>query len=104
MLYKRLFDVPSYVRVLHFFGQFMPAWFMDNLPIKRNREVVEVKREIRQVCLDLISTKRAQLAKKEVTGRDILSVAIESGGFNDDELVDQLMTLYVSSCALRNIL
>lgn len=102
MLYKRMFDLPSYVRVLQFFATFMPIWLMNNLPIKRNKDLVEVKREIRQVCLDLISAKRTQLENKQASGRDILSVAIESGGFNDEELVDQLMTLCVVCHSFAN--
>jgi cytochrome P450 len=47
---------------------------------------------IKKVCKDLIVEKRRKLENKEATGVDILSVAIESGGFSDEDLVNQMMT------------
>ena len=44
------------------------------------------------MCFDLINEKREKLASGKATGKDILSVAIESGGFSDEDLVNQLMT------------
>jgi cytochrome P450 len=47
---------------------------------------------IRKVCKDLVLEKRRKLENKETTGVDILSVAIESGGFSDEDLINQMMT------------
>ncbi|PVH73748.1 cytochrome P450 [Cadophora sp. DSE1049] len=49
-------------------------------------------RTIRAVAYDLISQKRAAAEKGQKMGVDILSVAMESGGLNDDELANQIMT------------
>lgn len=47
---------------------------------------------IRRVCQDAIDAKK-QKPKIDLEGeRDILSVAMDSGAFSDDELVDQMMT------------
>jgi cytochrome P450 len=47
---------------------------------------------IRAECASLVQEKKQKLARKERADADILSVAIESGGFSDENLVDQLMT------------
>jgi cytochrome P450 len=70
---------------------FVPFFVMANLPLKRNREVRVARATIRRICNQLIDEKRAAL-EKGITERDILSVALESGGFSNENLVDQLMT------------
>lgn len=55
--------------------------------------VAEANRTIRRTCQRLIRDKKRKMAaEKERTDVDILSVALESGFFSDDGLVDQLMT------------
>jgi cytochrome P450 len=76
-------------------GFFLPFWFLKNLPVKRNQEVVEAQQFIKQTCRDLIQTKRQAMEEKE-GGVDIISVALESGGFTDEELVNQMMTFLVA--------
>jgi len=71
---------------------FVPGWIVNMLPVKRNDDIVQASKVIRANCRDLIQRKRAKLANKELTDVDILSVALESGGFSDENLVDQLMT------------
>lgn len=62
------------------------------LPVKRNGDIQEAARLIRTECAKLIRDKKEKLARKELTDVDILSVALESGAFSDEALVDQLMT------------
>jgi cytochrome P450 len=62
---------------------------------KRNQDISEASGVIKSVCLSLIQGKREKLGKG-VTDRDILSVALESGGFSDDDLVNQMMTFLVA--------
>ena len=76
-------------------GFFLPFWFLKNLPVKRNQELVEAQQYIKQTCRDLIRTKRQAMAEKKA-GVDIISVALESGGFTDEELVNQMMTFLVA--------
>ena len=48
---------------------------------------------IRGIARDLIQTKKAQLERGEkLEDHDILSTAIESGMFPDENLIDQVMT------------
>lgn len=63
---------------------------------KRNQEIVEANRFIKQTCRDLIRSKRQAMGEKKLNGIDIISVALESGGFEDEELVNQMMTFLVA--------
>jgi cytochrome P450 len=88
--YKRVFSFNPSITV-QLIRAFLPFALMSRPPLKRNHEVRIARATIRRICNDLIDEKRAALAKG-VTERDILSVALESGGFSNDNLVDQLMT------------
>lgn len=63
---------------------------------KRNQEIVEAQQFIKQTCRDLIRGKREVMDEKRETGKDIISVALNSGGFTDEELVNQMMTFLVA--------
>jgi cytochrome P450 len=76
-------------------GFFIPFWLLKNLPIKRNQELMEAQQFIKQTCRDLIRSKRQAMEEKKA-GVDIISVALESGGFTDEELVNQMMTFLVA--------
>ena len=73
----------------------MPFCILKRIPNKRNQESMEANRFIKQTCRDLIKTKRQAMEEKK-TGLDIISVALESGGFTDEELVNQMMTFLVA--------
>lgn len=90
--YNHLFRPSRQARFLATLGLILPAWFVTRLPVRRNEDVQEAAKVIRSVCFDLIREKKEKLARKELTDVDILSVALESGGFSEDNLVDQLMT------------
>lgn len=70
----------------------IPHWLAVALPLKRNDEIGKAISTIKSVARDLIADKRAKLEKGEAKQVDILSVAMESGGFSDEDLVNQLMT------------
>lgn len=89
--YRSVFKMDPNQRAMQALSIILGPYLFGKLPTKRNREVVEARDLIRGVCQDLINEKRTKLAKG-VVEKDILSVAIESGGFNDSELIDQLMT------------
>ncbi|KAK3362785.1 cytochrome P450 [Lasiosphaeria hispida] len=90
--YQSLFRPSRQAEILGLLGLFIPGWFLDKLPVKRNGDVHAAARFIRATCADLIQEKKQKLARKELTDVDILSVALESGGFTDENLVDQMMT------------
>jgi len=79
--YQSLFKPSRQGRILGLISLFLPGWFVDSIPVKRNHDVRGAVRVVRSVCAELIQEKKEKLARKEQTGLDILSVAIESGSF-----------------------
>ncbi|KAI0391149.1 cytochrome P450 [Xylariaceae sp. FL0594] len=93
--YRHLFQPSKQALIMARLSQFLPEWLLVRLPIKRNEDINAASRYIRDVCRGLIREKKEKMEKKEAAveeRHDILSVAFESGGFSDEELVDQLMT------------
>lgn len=90
--YNNVFKRSRQAQLLGMLGLILPAWFVNRLPVQRNADVRGAAQTIRATCAQLIREKKEKLARKELTDVDILSVALESGGFTDDNLVDQLMT------------
>ncbi|CAI6331935.1 unnamed protein product [Periconia digitata] len=90
--YRTIFNPGAGARLLQVVAILLPQWFLRILPLKRNTEMQDAIATIRRVSHSLIQTKRAKLEKGSRTDVDILSVAIESGGFTDEDLINQLMT------------
>ncbi|KAL4769553.1 cytochrome P450 [Aspergillus nidulans var. acristatus] len=97
--HRVLEDAPLWLKLL-----FAAAFVLGNeeivmaLPVKRNRDIAEGAKYVRQVAQQLISEKRERIkhnpneAEDGGGGKDILSVALNSGKFTDIELIDQMMT------------
>ena len=64
--------------------------------IKRNDDIEAASHIIKKTCYSLVSQARENLAKSGGDATNILSVAIESGGFTDDGLVNQMMTFLIA--------
>jgi cytochrome P450 len=90
--YRKVFKPSRQAAILGMLNLFLPGWFVRNIPVKRNGEIEEAAGIIRETCRHLIRSKKDKLEKKQLHDIDILSVAIESGGFNEEKLIDQLMT------------
>ena len=90
--YSRLARPTRQAKVLMVLGTLLPGWLVNHLPVKRNVDIKAAAQRIRSVCRELIRDKKQRMANKEPTDLDILSVALESGLFTDEQLVDQLMT------------
>jgi len=90
--YQKVFKPTRQAQILGILQLILPARLLDLLPVKRNHDVHSAAHIIRATCADLIREKRQRQALKEPTDLDILSVALESGYFSDENLVDQLMT------------
>lgn len=90
--YQRLFRPSKQSQILGFLSMFFPSWLLNALPVRLNLDINQAAGQIRSTCRALIEEKKAKLANKEHVGVDILSVALESGAFADDKLVDHLMT------------
>ncbi|KAK3705727.1 hypothetical protein LTR37_013170 [Vermiconidia calcicola] len=94
--YRTIFNPTNVGKFLQIAGIFLPLWFLRALPVQRNDDITGASQYIKEVCRDLISKKRTAMAEKERTDVDIVSVALESGGFTDEELVNQMMTFLVA--------
>jgi cytochrome P450 len=90
--YGRIFQPSRQARILQLLGMLLSPRIVAWLPVKRNEDIDTSVRMIRAECAELIKEKKQKLARKELNDVDILSVAMESGGFSDENLVDQLMT------------
>ncbi|KAJ4377990.1 hypothetical protein N0V83_000820 [Neocucurbitaria cava] len=90
--YRSIFAGDRYAKIVQLLLQLLPPWLAASLPLKRNDEIGNAINTIKKVARDLIRDKRAKLEKGGATDVDILSVAMESGGFSDEDLVNQLMT------------
>jgi len=95
--YRAIFSPNRGAQILGLLGLFLPSFILTNLPIKRNHEIEGARKLIRKVCQQLIDEKRAVMEKGKSSGKDILAVALESGGFSDEDLINQLMTFLVRS-------
>jgi len=90
--YRTIFKPSKQAQILGMLNLFLPGWFVKRLPVKRNGEVEAAAEVIRTTCRKLIRAKKEKLEKHELTDVDILSVALESGGFTEENLIDQMMT------------
>ncbi|KAL3417262.1 cytochrome P450 [Phlyctema vagabunda] len=90
--YRTVFKPSKQAQLLGLLGMFLPGWLVSRLPVKRNGDIEKAVEIIRTTCRQLIRGKKDRLEKNELTDVDILSVALESGGFSEENLVNQLMT------------
>lgn len=92
--YNLVFKPSRGARLLDMLGLILPGWFVTRLPTRRNEDINAAAQTIRATCRELIREKKEKLSRKELTDVDILSVALESGGFSEENLVDQLMSSF----------
>jgi cytochrome P450 len=90
--YKTVFKPSRSARLLGFVALVVPDWIVRRIPVARNGEIEKAASTIREVCRNLVRAKKEKLDKGQLTDVDILSVALESGGFTEDNLIDQMMT------------
>jgi len=92
LTYKSIFASGRGAQLVQLFLNMLPFWLVKALPLKRNDEIGKAVATIKSTARDLIAEKRKKMEKGESKQVDILSVAMESGGFSDEDLVNQLMT------------
>ncbi|EAW11332.1 cytochrome P450 [Aspergillus clavatus NRRL 1] len=95
--YERLLSEPSVgMRIIFVVGILLAnLQVIQSLPLKRNREFRESSQFIRDVARQVIREKESKMKDGQSapgSGIDIVSVALESGAFTEEELVDQMMT------------
>ncbi|KAI4729451.1 cytochrome P450 monooxygenase [Aureobasidium sp. EXF-10728] len=98
--YQTIFKQDWQTRLVGLLNTFLPFWFLRALPIPRNIKVERARLYLSKICFDMLAEKRSKIStaqekdKSDETagGVDILSVAMQSGGFTDQQIVDQLLT------------
>ncbi|KAK1600029.1 cytochrome P450 [Colletotrichum navitas] len=90
--YKQVFKPSRQARLLTLLGMLLPGPLVHHLPFQRNGDIAKAAGTIRTTCRELIREKQEKRNRKELTDVDILSVALESGYFTEENLVDQMMT------------
>lgn len=94
--YKKVLKPSRQAIVIGMLGLFLPTWFTHSLPVKRNEEEMGAAKIIRAACQKLIQAKKEKLERNELVDVDILTVALQSRAFTDDNLVDQMMTFLIA--------
>ncbi|KAL8839542.1 MAG: hypothetical protein Q9176_004403 [Flavoplaca citrina] len=90
--YRSMFKPGRVGQILGILGFLLPQWIVRRLPFIRNDTMQRSSNFLRAFCRSSIEAKR-QKAKTEPTDElDILTVAMHSGVFSDEDLVDQMMT------------
>ncbi|KAK8140988.1 hypothetical protein G3M48_001110 [Beauveria asiatica] len=75
-----------------FLTAFIPMSILLHVPIPRAIEAKGAAKKIRDVCKDVIRLKSQKLADSKLEDVDILSVALRSGMFSEEELINHMMT------------
>ncbi|PGG99561.1 hypothetical protein AJ80_09328 [Polytolypa hystricis UAMH7299] len=95
--YKKIFsDPPRWAQILQLLLSTLAPKLIPHLPFKRDRELREGREYITAVSRGMVQEKKQQHKNNGDRSADILSVAIESGVFTDESLVDHLMTFLVA--------
>lgn len=93
--YQRIFVGPSFAtKILFVIGMLLGnPNLLQKLPTQRNKDIDEGGEVVRNVARQMIRQKKAKMEDPDAeTGVDIVSVAMKSGTFDEENLVDQLMT------------
>ncbi|KAK4229991.1 cytochrome P450 4V2 [Podospora fimiseda] len=90
--YQNIFKPTRQGQILGTLQIVLPAPLLDLLPVKRNTDMHSAAHVIRTTCADLIREKKERQASGKPMTLDILSAALDSKAFTDENLVDQLMT------------
>jgi cytochrome P450 len=91
---KIMASPPLYMKILFVVSMLIgnPSW-TQQIPTTRNKEIAEGGEVIRNVARQMIRQKKAKMEDpKAETDIDIISVALKSGTFDEENLVDQSMT------------
>lgn len=91
--YRKVFQPSGQAKFLGLLSLVIPFWLLRALPVKRNDDLRTSAATIRRICRQSIQLKKTNIEKQgKNNGIDIISVALESKAFSEDNLVDQMMT------------
>ncbi|KAL9130795.1 MAG: hypothetical protein Q9217_001098 [Psora testacea] len=88
--YRKVFGVSFSNKIRCLLALVFPPWIVNNVPIKRNRDIGIVVRLIERLARSIIAEKRSS---KESSKEDFVGKAMQGGRFTDDTLVEQVKTL-----------
>jgi cytochrome P450 len=91
-VYRTVFQPSGTAQILGLLQFFIPTPILRALPLKRNDDILLASQVARETSRQLIQAKKEKMEKKESLSPDIISVALESGGFTEEQLVDNMMT------------
>lgn len=91
-VYRRIFQPSREGQILGLLQFFIPRWLIRALPVKRNDDIREAARVARETSFRLIEEKKRAIAANKSLPPDIISVALSSGVFSEEKLVDNMMT------------
>lgn len=97
--YRKMFLEPSTAfNWLELLGNYVDFRLLLKMPIKKNRELTQGSQYIRRVAQLVIRSKKKLLESGDDhhEGKDIISIALASGGFSEEQLVDHVMTFLVA--------
>lgn len=85
---------PTKSRAIYFAANILgPQDLIQKLPLSNTIELKRITGNLKKFCLDHVREKRKMSKEtKENEDMDILSLLIRSNDFNDEDLVDQLLT------------
>ncbi|KAL9099341.1 MAG: hypothetical protein Q9163_005146 [Psora crenata] len=92
--YKWIFSPHRSHQLLDILSFYFPNWLIRAFPhasIKQNDDMEAAVNVIKSTCFDILQQNKQKLDKRTAP-KNIISVAIESGGFSEEDLVNQLMT------------
>ncbi|DAA74761.1 TPA_exp: putative Cytochrome P450 monooxygenase [Trichophyton benhamiae CBS 112371] len=93
--YEMIFTAPDVMtKALFMLGMLLgDTKWLAKLPTRRNKTIDTGRSNIRKAARQMIEEHKAKMQDPDVEiGVDIISVAMQSGNFDDENLVDQLMT------------
>ncbi|KAL8707912.1 MAG: hypothetical protein Q9220_007132 [cf. Caloplaca sp. 1 TL-2023] len=90
--YRGLFRANRGGQILGMLGFLLPQWLVRRLPFLRNDKMKRSSDFIRSFCRSSIEAKRRKSQAALDGELDILTAAMHSGAFSDEDLVDQMMT------------
>ncbi|KAI9890484.1 MAG: hypothetical protein M1814_003968 [Vezdaea aestivalis] len=91
--YRNVLQPTAQAQILAVMSMVIPGFIIRNMPLQRNNDVWQAVKVIRATCHQAISEKTSVFEKTgHFPNNDILGIAMESGAFHGDALVDQLMT------------
>lgn len=71
---------------------FLPASIVNVIPVRTNGDMATASQHIRDVCRDLVKTRKARMQEEdEQAATDLISTALKCDTFSDDQVADLMM-------------